>query len=411
MIQTDPNYAPAYALQAQVALLLSDAVGAYGTVSSVEAIPASQALVEKALSIAPDLGEAYAVKGLGLSQLGQSEDAIAALRRAVALSPNNLDANMWLASELYVRRRHLDTAETLTDLFNKDPLFMPVAGNLMLQLRTTGQHDRAEDVVERLQSIAPDMPATKTARAILLFHKGDMAAAARVMQSVYEETPGVANGIRTADVLFMLDAFEEIPKYKIFPIYDVWATSAAGETAAGVSKAKALLEAQPENGFFRNEYIIALSANNQDTEILHYYKETWDSIREFETDVINVYSRIPPSYAELAMAFKALGEEALFQETMQRWRTSIDIDRAGGHKRLFEFEAKWQNLSGDYEAALAQLEAGFEAYTLYPPSLLERRSFDALKGNPGFEALKAKNLIRVNEERAKLGLSALTLAE
>ncbi|MEM9505782.1 MAG: hypothetical protein AAGA01_17700 [Cyanobacteria bacterium P01_E01_bin.43] len=92
---------------------------------------------------------------------------------------------------------------------------------------------------------------------------------------------------------------------------------------------------------------------------------------------------------------------------MQRWRTSIDIDRAGGHKRLYDIEAKWQTLSGNYEAALEQLETGFEIHTIHPFELLEQRPYEPLKDIPAFEALKAKNLIRLNEERVKLGLPVL----
>ena len=101
--------------------------------------------------------------------------------------------------------------------------------------------------------------------------------------------------------------------------------------------------------------------------------------------------------------------DALFDETMQRWRTSIDLDRAGGHKRLFREEAQWQTVSGNFEDAIAQLEMGFEADTFIAPWYLEGRSFEPLQDIPAFKALKAKNLNRVNEERIKLGLAALSL--
>ena len=409
VIETDPAYAPAYALQAQVALLLSNGTGAYGTVPVAKARQVAEALIEKALSLDPDLGEAYAARGLGLSYDSDSETAIAALRRAVALSPNNLDANMWLAFELQVHRRHLDTVDALMDIFNKDPLFAPIATNLMLQLRRTGQLDRAKKVLERLQSIAPEARATKAATAMYRFNTGEVAAAVEGFQELYTATPGLRNGLRVSDALIELGAFEEMRNYETFPIYEVWATILEGDTQAGVTKMKTLLESQPEDGLLKNEYLIALSRNNQDAEILSYYNVTWGSVRDFETDVFEAYSGIHPRYAELALAFRELGEDALFDETMQRWRTSIDLDRAGGHKRLFREEAQWQTVSGNFEDAIAQLEMGFEADTFIAPWYLEGRSFEPLQDIPAFKALKAKNLNRVNEERIKLGLAALSL--
>ena len=407
VIETDPSYAPAYALQAQVALLLSNGSGAYGTVPVAEARQVAETFIEKALSLDPNLGEAYAARGLGLSYENESEPAIAALRRAVELSPNNLDANMWLAFELQVHRRHLDTVDALIDIFNKDPLFAPIATNLVIQLRWTGQLDRAEEVVARLQNIAPESRATKAATAMYNLHTGEIAAAVEGFQELYTATPGLRNGLRVSDALMELDAFEEIRKYESFPIYEVWATILEGNTEAGVIKMKALLDSQPEDGLLKNEYLIALSRNNQDAEILTYFKETWGSVRDFEADVFDAYSGIPPRYSQLAFAFRELGEEALFDETMQRWRTSIDIDRAGGHKRLFQEEAQWQTISGNFDEAIAQLEMRFEADKYLAPWRLEGRWFRPLQDIPAFKELKAKSLIRVNEERAKLGLSAL----
>ena len=131
-------------------------------------------------------------------------------------------------------------------------------------------------------------------------------------------------------------------------------------------------------------------------------------MRDFEADVFDAYSGIPPRYAELALALRELGEDALFKETMQRWRTSIDIDRAGGHMRLFRDEALWQTISGNFEEAISQLEIGLEADTFLADWYLEGRPFQPLQDIPAFKALKAKNLTRVNEERTKLGFAVLS---
>lgn len=409
VIKTDPEYARAYALQAQVTLFLSDRQGAYGTVPIAEAVPAAQAHIDKALSIDPSNGDGYAAKGLAYSMSDNPDKAIPALRRAVELSPNNLDANMWLAIELQRDRRHLDTVEAFAKIFDQDPLFGPIGSNLVLHLERTGQWKRAEKVVERLENIAPDAETTKLARAQYLSQQGWIGAATQITKGIYENNPNVRNVGLVTTPLFFLGAFDEMRSYKPSPIYEVWATILEGDSQAGVLDMKAMLDASPESGFMRNEYIMALSENEQDAEVAAYFSKIWKDIRSFEADTYSPFSEIPPRYGVLARAFQELEKQDLLSETLQRWRTSIDLDHAGGKIDLYEQEALWQVLSGNNDAAIAQLEAGFDTgFKIYEPWWLNGRLFEPLQDNPKFKAFKAKNLVRINEERAILGLDPLT---
>lgn len=409
VLETDPAYAPAYALQAEVTLHLSNAVGAYGTVPVTEAFPAAMALVDQALSIDPRLGHGYAVRGLAYSIAGDPDKSITALNRAVELSPNNLDANMWLAFELIANRRYRDNSDALEKIFEKDPLYGPIPGNLLNAFWRTGQIERGSEVVERLENIAPDTNATKRTRARLFSYQGQDGIAANSLREIFEESSSARDGILISEIFLRLGHFEEFARYDNSPFNDFWASTIKGDGDAALSQIKAVLEQAPENGFVRNEYILGLAAAKDYTGLVAYFDETWGTVQAFEEDVFSPYGGAGPRYPELAHAFQITGDQQKFDTVMERWRVSLDLNEAGGHKKLHEREALWQMLSGNPEEAISVLEAGFDDGPFLPSWVLIDPVYDPLNGNPRFEALKEKNLARIDTERAIIGLPPLTL--
>ena len=75
-------------------------VGWFGEAISVDQILANAG---KAISLAPDLGEAYAARGEALSASGRdrAEEAETAFEQALELDPNNFEANLFYARHLH----------------------------------------------------------------------------------------------------------------------------------------------------------------------------------------------------------------------------------------------------------------------------------------------------------------------
>ena len=409
VIAIDENYAPAYALQAEVALHLSNAPGAYGTVPTNDALKTAEALIEKALTIDPELAPAYAAKGLALSIKSEPDKAITALSRAVELNPNNLDAKMWLSFELMANRRFLDNADAFSKIFDKDPLYGPIPTNLLNALWRTGQIDKGGAVIERLENIAPDADGTKRAKAAFLSYQGQEAAAVKLFKDIFEKKSSGRIGGQIADIYLRLGYFEGIPEYDKSPFNAFWSSVIKGDGEAALSQIKSELEKAPENGFLRNEYLLGLVAVEDYEGTVSYFDETWGNVQAFEQNVFSPYGGPGPRYPQLAYAFQKTGNQEKFDSVMERWRTSLDLNKAGGHKRLHEREAQWQILSGNQEATLSILEAGFNEVPYYPSWVLLHPLYEALKGNPRFEALKEKNFIFINEQRALLGISPFSL--
>ena len=125
-IELDPDYAQAHAGLAQTVLIL---VTNHQALPREEAYSIAQAAIDTALDIDPELGHAYAVRGLlkmmqweatlvGTGNLESAED----YRRAIALSPNNPDVYVWYAT-LKEYEDDIDAAiELLTTALEIDPL-------------------------------------------------------------------------------------------------------------------------------------------------------------------------------------------------------------------------------------------------------------------------------------------------
>jgi len=94
-IAISPDWAEAHALLAQAHVLMA----LYANVDRQQQLQQAQQVVERALALDPQLGEAWAAQGLVHMQYGeQRQQALAALQQAIALNPNHAMAHMWLGT-------------------------------------------------------------------------------------------------------------------------------------------------------------------------------------------------------------------------------------------------------------------------------------------------------------------------
>lgn len=149
-VDLDPGFAQAYAQMAVTYLLLAE----YGTVREEEARTLAEPLIQRALEIDDQLGEAYAARGLLEWNRPNIEAAENAYRRAIELNPNHALAYMWYA--LLMRGRDRDKAwQLLRKSLELDPL-APVANtNMGSWLLTEGKPEEAEAQFRRVIEIDP----------------------------------------------------------------------------------------------------------------------------------------------------------------------------------------------------------------------------------------------------------------
>ena len=193
-ILVDPDYAPPYAGVAMVYALFDN----YGYRPISETKELAEKAIERALRLSPDSDEAWAVKGLYLSQLndaaGGREETRAALERAIEINPNNALAHLWLGGVLFpdfaamgaeIRRAY--------ELDPLHPVILRRQANQAIQAHDEAAIRRWES---ELKAVAPDWYMTWQTVADIAAEKGRVADQALAFERVTELNPEYLNGFR-----------------------------------------------------------------------------------------------------------------------------------------------------------------------------------------------------------------------
>jgi len=108
---------------------------------------------------------------------------------------------------------------------------------------------------------------------------------------------------------------------------------------------------------------------------------------------------------ELAYAYLQIGEDEVFAELMELARTKLDSGGEEGTNNFVVPRAVAQNaaLTGDIEEAISSLQQAIDA-GFRDNGHLESRTYDNLRGQAEFEAIRQTLAKLVDEERAKLGM-------
>ena len=156
-ILIDPDYAPAYAGMAVVYALMDN----YGYRSLADTGAVAERAIERALALDPTASDAWAAKGLYLSQRAEtgggsdgSEEAVEAFRKALIHNPNNAQAYLWLSTALLPDEEASHEAETKA--YELDPLSPVIMHRQVVRAIDTGRTDEARKLVAELKDEAPD---------------------------------------------------------------------------------------------------------------------------------------------------------------------------------------------------------------------------------------------------------------
>ncbi|MGB5334745.1 MAG: hypothetical protein WBN07_03925 [Woeseiaceae bacterium] len=159
-IELDPNYAQAYAALAQTLLVT---LSNHKSIAVDDAFSMSENAIDKALSIDPALGDAYAV--LGLLQMMRWEnqrggrgniDAADSFRKAIELSPNLADTYVWFASMRTTEGDVNSAIELLTKALSIDPLSRIPYVNLPSFYAMRGQNAETTRMLLDATELFPD---------------------------------------------------------------------------------------------------------------------------------------------------------------------------------------------------------------------------------------------------------------
>jgi adenylate cyclase len=180
-LSLDPDFAPAYAG-------LSRAYRSHPALSRETQRDSSLAHARRAIDLAPELPEAHTALGAALLLAGDQDEAETAFRRALALNPSDADALMGRGMIFRARRQHIEALHWLHRGVEADP-----AGTrhtiLAVAYFQLGDLERAEAGFARQIRVAPDFPHPYEGLARILMLRGETERARELMQRLEVMAP------------------------------------------------------------------------------------------------------------------------------------------------------------------------------------------------------------------------------
>jgi TolB-like protein len=399
-IASDPEYAPAYAQRGIAALLLSDT--SYGNIPQADAETQAKRYLDKALELNAELAEAWA--GLGLYYNGpppQADKGMPALEKALAINPNLINAGNWLVL-LYWFTNQADESMTLLDeLIARDPLYKPAFGNRVFQLSMMGRQEEARAYIDSIEPFMPDDAQIMQTRAWVDFSEGNVAEGLTRMQSALEKQPndrvfkvGVNEGhYRTRQYDEVFD--DKWSDYHIRALFQLDRNEEAYIAAKEVAS----------NGDIGPLFWF-LNATDQSESLIRYLDNQWPDLDAFEQGVPATtfgYREM----ADIALAYQRTGNQPGFEDAMKRLDAANQQSLSHGVKSydLLLMQAAHHAMSGANDLAITRLAEAIDGGLLIPGKISQEFPFfRELDGNPEYEALQARMIKHLNDERQKIGL-------
>ena len=188
--------------------------------------------------------------------------------------------------------------------------------------------------------------------------------------------------------------------------FKVYGLMQIGRAEEALQLAREMAAAGDELALFR-----VLVSQRQYAELLEYVDSRWTNLEAFEADYPERDGWSECNYLGLiAYAYQRTGNNEMFQDAMQRYEAALDYQRQmGANNQSFAFaEALNAVLRGDHDTALLRLAAAIEGGVTFDPNLTNSwPMFEALDGNPQFEAIMTDMTGHLNSERAKLDLEPI----
>ena len=401
-IAVDPGYAPAYAQAGITLILLRE--DWYGTIPVAEANSRAKPMIDQALDLDPESAEAWTGRGLYLSKTGDQEQAIVALRRALAINPSLVNASNFLANALF-KLGNLDEAHRVRqEILVRDPLYLPGIYNLLDEYFLYGEIEKAQVLMERVRPYLPASRIITLNEGVVHFFAGRIAESMPYFETAYEMGRGDfgTKGPFSRALLasWQNERLAEVgqDRYRVYALMRLgrWeeASMLAGELAVNDNNIK---------GMFR-----LLMAQGRCAELIEYIESRWADLQAFEADFPERDGWSEDNYlGVIAFCYRRLGNREKFQDALSQFRAALDYQNSiGANNHWFLFaEAVYAVLAGDHETSLSKLASALGGgFTVDPRLSRTWAMFEPLDGDPRFEIIMNRMVEHLNAERAKLGL-------
>jgi TolB-like protein/Tfp pilus assembly protein PilF len=405
-ITLDPGYAPAHAQRAIATMLLSEE--SYGTIPVEESQAQARLYIERALSLDPGLAEANAALGLyHLNRPGEDEQAVDTLEKALSINPNLVNASNWLASSLFNLGRVREALIVRERMLELDPFYRPGIHGAVNLYNNTGRSEESWALIDRISPFFPDDPMVSRLRGMTHLDEGHAGDALPPLEEAWEAEPSnLANRTHLAVSQMQTGQYEraadmDVPWIRSGALFLLDRSEEANLIAADLAATGEQVEA----------LFYLMAAEGRYDELIEFFETRWQDFEAFEADFPPLGRGSILTYADIARAYGAVGNEGRFDEALARYRLHLDRLHELGFQgiSLHWFEAVYFTMTGDHDRALDNLGQAVDAgFLSYPRMSRETVHFKPLEGDPEFEAIQARMVDHLNAERAKAGLGPIS---
>ncbi|WP_376694845.1 TPR end-of-group domain-containing protein [Wenzhouxiangella sp. EGI_FJ10305] len=405
-LERDPDYAPALAARAQVALLLSDTFSTYGEIPLAEAVAEAEPLIKRALSLDPELATAHAVRGLIFSLLRESDRASEAFARALELNPSHADALNWRMLTLGSAGRLEERIMVGRRAAEIDPLNRVARANHAASYASAGRTDEALETAASLQHDFPDYAFGHMTESYTLHSSGRPAEALPVAERALELAPDNSQvQILYGDFFYVLGHYDRV--LALPEANHGAALIALGRPDEAVDAARARLAEAPDAVVRLEDLLQTLSLAGRHDEVQALYTERWDSpVAVEETFGADTETS---EMAPIAAALRARGRDEELAAALEHWGERLEFMREHGYafSGFVLNEARHAALSGNRAQAIETLTRAIDL-GYRDPLLARDPAFAELADDPDFQAQVDRMIELINAERSKLDLEPLT---
>ena len=406
----DPDYAPALVQKALALMLLSNSEGSYGDIPAEVALRMSRPLIDRALQLDPQLAEAHAVLGLWFDQSSptSSEEAIASLRTALAISPKMPNANNWLAGELAGADNHSESRRLYESVVEHDPLYRPAFNNLTFSYAQTRDADKSDALIRRVERISGGSPNVLFARGTLAMTSGKLAEATELFAKAYE-----FNRSASVTQLWYGAALVSLGEYELASEVSREANKLVPLEILGRQEDAQKVFDNLQLPFYENADLIEIGTwmllREQPVEFIAFLEEQVEDGDDWIAAQPHADQLWGAAHlTNVAYALQEIGRDEEAQRVMAETKKILDAQARNGADNLFYWwnAAEYAALAGDVETMRANLRITIDAGGCAAAGFFTA-PFNRYRGDPGFIELENEAIRRANAERRKLGLLAI----
>ena len=393
--QLDPEFALAYAGEAQAILLLGDDGTAYGEIPVEETIRLARPLIERALELAPHDAQVLGVYGLLEVNDFNTDQALGYYDRSVNLNPSSGEVLNWQRMAQYAVGQVAEAVETNMRMVEIDPMSMIALYNGVTGVVSIEGHDEltVEMMLQRLESL--DKGYGLSARASVEEQRGNIPEAVRNYYKSFELDPGrSSNRSNLADLLATLNLADEALLIAPDEADNIAFQMTDWETA--LQTASEGLEREPDSigALYGMFFTLALSGDAENAQPLA--EQLWERFKDRPLELGS--STIAMSW--VASKTEHTQQARMYRDAAANWlQKVIEAGLVDGDR--YRNEALLAAMDGRDDDAINAITKAIDRGSRWH-YFFEFETFDKLRGNPRFQAQVNRLNDLFNAERGEV---------